>query len=171
MSTATESPQGRRIVLVVGVDLTDVSEHLLMTTQDLVRSASEAQIHVVHVVAPEPLSLRLEEPRGSVGIADRSHIESAQFELHRLRDRLMRSANVRVVMHTPVGGAARELVRIARQVDADVIVVEAHEPKGLPRPLHRSLVGRIAGSAPCSVLAIRRRGSSAPQEARPAPSA
>ena len=159
MVAAKERPTGGRIVLVVGVDLTEISERLLATASDLVRHSREAEIHVVHVVAPESLTMRLEEPLGSVGIANRSHVESAQFLLNRLRDGVLQSADMRVILHTPVGPAARELVRIAREVNADVIVVEAHEHGRRPRVLHRSLVGKLARSAPCSVLAVRRRAS------------
>lgn len=159
MVAAKQRPTRGRIVLVVGVDLTEISERLLATASDLVRHSAEAEIHVVHVVAPESLTMRLEEPLGSVGIADRSHVESAQFLLNRLRDDVLQSAEMRVILHTPVGPAARELVRIAREVNADVIVVEAHEHGRRPIVFHRSLVGKLARSAPCSVLAVRRRAS------------
>jgi nucleotide-binding universal stress UspA family protein len=147
----------RRLVVVVGVDLTDVSEHLMVTARNLVHSARDAELHVVHVVPPEALSLRLAEPLGSFGIADRAQVEAAQWQLQRLCDDIVRAANVRAVVHTPVGSAARELLRIASDVRANVIVVEAHERRGLRRALHRSLVARVARSAPCSVLAIHRR--------------
>jgi nucleotide-binding universal stress UspA family protein len=159
MVTAKKHPTEGRIVLVVGVDLTDISEKLLETASDLVRHSGKAEIHVVHVVAPESLRMRLEEPLGSVGIENRSHIESAQFLLNRLREGVPQSGDLRIRLHTPVGTAARELARIAREVNADVIVVEAHEHGRRPLVLHRSLVGKLARSAPCSVLAVRRRAS------------
>ena len=150
------------LVLVVGVDLTDVSEHLLATAKDLVRFATGVEIHIVHVVAPEPLTMRIEEPVGSFGVIDRAHVESAQFLLRRLRDGLFASSDVSIVVHTPVGTAARELTRIARQVNADVIVVEAHDHKRRFQAPHRSLYGRLVRTAPCSVLAVRRRSAQAP---------
>jgi nucleotide-binding universal stress UspA family protein len=168
MATSKESPASGRIVLVVGVDLTDISEQLLATAKDLVRYALEAEIHVVHVVAPESLAMRLEEPVGSVGIADRAHVESAQFLLRRLRDSVLGPANLRVIVHTPVGAATRELTRIARDVNADVLVVEAHDHKRPPWSLHRSVTGRLAKTAPCSVLAVRRRKPAAAAQPRPA---
>ena len=162
-SIPKESSAKDNLVLVVGVDLTDVSEHLLATAKDLVRFATGVEIHLVHVVTPEPLTMRLEEPIGSFGMVDRAHVESAQFLLRRLRDTLFDSKELSIVVHTPVGAAARELTRIAREVNADVIVVEVHEHRRRLPPAHRSLVGRLARSAPCSVLAVRRRAMHAPR--------
>ena len=53
MSEETKREERRRIVLVVGLDLSDVSEHLLLTARNLVRSVDEAELHLVHVVHPE----------------------------------------------------------------------------------------------------------------------
>ena len=62
------SSEPTRIVLVVGVDLSDVSEHLRLTkARDLVRTVDIAELHVVHVVRPEPLRERLSEPVLSPG--------------------------------------------------------------------------------------------------------
>ena len=47
-----------------------------------------------------------------------------------------------------------ELTRIARETAADIIVVEVHDHP--PRVFHHSVVARIARTAPCSVLAIRK---------------
>jgi nucleotide-binding universal stress UspA family protein len=133
-----------RLVLVVGVDLSEVSPHLLATARSLVRSVDEAELHVVHVVHSESVVQRLSEPPGSVGIADRAQTEAARW------------AAIRVVVHTPVGHPAREINRIASEVGAGIIVIEAHDHPSKPRRLlHRSVIARIARTAPCSVLTVR----------------
>lgn len=144
-----------RLVLVVGVDLSDVSAHLLATARSLVRSVDEAELHVVHVVHSESLVQRLAEPTGSVGLADRAQTESARFELERLCGVIVQGAAIRVVVHTPVGHPAQEINRIASEVGAGIIVIEAHDPSSPRRLLHRSVVARIARTAPCSVLTVR----------------
>jgi nucleotide-binding universal stress UspA family protein len=58
-------------------------------------------------------------------------------------------------IHVPVGPAADTLARVARLVNADVIVIEAHEHTWVHRAFHRSVVARIARNAPCSVLTLR----------------
>lgn len=152
-STAPQSPS--RIVLVVGVDLSEVSEHLLSQARDLVRSVELAELHVVHVVRPESLRERLTEPLNAQGVTTRATSAAAQFELERLCESIVTGSRAKWTVHTPVGHAADELVRIARDLGADVIVVEAHEHSRRPRVFHRSVIGRIAQTAPCSVLTIR----------------
>jgi nucleotide-binding universal stress UspA family protein len=155
------------MVVVVGIDLSDVSEHLLARARDLVRPVDNAELHIVHVV-PQPL-LRLVEPARPTGLSTRAQIEFANQELQRLSGSVVRESRARVVVHTPVGRIADELTRIAREVAADLIVVEVYEHAGLRRVFHHSVVSRIARTAPCSVLAIRdpARAVSKPQVTDP----
>ena len=152
----TEKVEARsRLVLVVGVDLSDISAHLLAISRSLVRSVDEAELHVVHVVPPEPLVQRLAEPAGAQGLVERSQTESARWELQRLCEVIGEGIATRVVVHTPVGHPAKEIIRIASEVGASMIVIEAHDPPMPRRLLHRSVVARIARTAPCSVLTVR----------------
>jgi len=151
----TNTLQPTRIVLVVGVDLSDVSEHLLTRARDLVRSVELAELHVVHVVRPEPLRAWLTEPLHAEGVTTRATTQAAHFELERMCESIVRGSRAKWRVHTPVGQPADQLTRVARSVGADVIVVEAHEHSRRPRVFHRSVIGRIAQTAPCSVLTIR----------------
>lgn len=155
MNEANAPRPPTRIVLVVGVDLSDVSEHLLSQSRDLVRSVELAELHVVHVVRPESLRERLTEPLHAQGVTTRATSAAAHFELERMCESIVSGSRAKWTVHTPVGRTADELTRIARDVGADVIVVEAHEHSQRPRVFHRSVVGRIAQKAPCSVLTIR----------------
>lgn len=151
----SSTPNPTRIVLVVGVDLSDVSEHLLAKARDLVRSVELAELHVVHVVRPESFRERLTEPLHTEGVTTRATTEAAHFELERLCETIVSGSPAKWTVHTPVGRTAHELTRIARDVGADVIVIEAHEHAYRARVFHRSVVGRISQMADCSVLTIR----------------
>jgi nucleotide-binding universal stress UspA family protein len=150
-----------RAVVVVGVDLSDVSEHLLANARDLVRTVDYAELHVVHVIRPESLRERLTEPVGSARTSERAHVESAHWQLQRLCEAIVQGSNAKWFVHTPVGDAADQLMEMARSVRADIIVVEAHERASRSRLFHRSAVARIFQGAPCSVLAIRQRSARA----------
>ena len=157
MKADTENHQPSHLVLVVGVDLTDVSEHLLAQTRALIRPIDSAEVHVVHVVRPGPLRSRLEATLQLDDISAGSQAEHANRELKRLCDALALGPRTRVLVHTPIGNAADEVTRIALDVHADMVVVEAHlrdtsESHRLP---HRCVVARIARTAPCTVLALR----------------
>jgi nucleotide-binding universal stress UspA family protein len=143
------------MVVVVGVDLSDVSEHVLARARDLVRSIDDAELHVVHVVEPQPLRHLFESLRPA-NTGARSDPEPALRELQGFCESSLPGSRERVVLHTPVGRPADELARIALKTAADIIVVEVHEHP--PRVFHHALVARLARIAPCSVLAIRDPG-------------
>jgi nucleotide-binding universal stress UspA family protein len=160
MKADTERPKPSRIVLVVGVDLSDVSEHLLAQTRALIGPVDEAETHVVHVVHPDSFTKRLVHPIHSEDIGARAQAEYANWELRRLCAGLVQCPQNRVFVHVPVGdSAAVELTRIAAEVGADLLVLEAreHDAQEPRRVLHRSVVARIARTAPCTVLTIRKR--------------
>ncbi len=149
-------PEASHIVLVVGVDLSEVSEHLLAKARDLVRSVDMAELHVVHVVRAEPFRERIAEPVLSPeGPGTKALKESARWELERLCRSIVGTSDARWVVHVRVGNAADQLTHVAREVGADVIVIEAHDHTWAHRTFHRSMVARIAKTAPCSVLTIR----------------
>ncbi len=154
MNPDTATKTHRRIVLVVGIDLGPRSAHLLEVARDLARGASETELHVVHVVAPESFGEVLLQPVGSPGIAERTRGQIAAWEIDRLCRATDVGAGAHVVVHTPAGRAVEQLERIAREVEADVIVVQAHDHAGA-RPFHRSTVAALARTAPCSVVTIR----------------
>ncbi len=103
-----------QIVLVVGVDLSAVSEHLLSQARDLVRSVELAELHVVHVVKPEPPHAWLTEPLAE-GETTRILSEAAHQELERMCRSIAGSSPAKWTVHTPVGGAADELTHMWRR--------------------------------------------------------
>ena len=159
--TFAAATEPSRIIVVVGVDFTNVSPHLIHQTAALVRTVDEPEIHVVHVVKPDTGLA----PRGSpcrregrgCGLPRRVCAEVVE----RLCEPLRRVPSAKIVMHTPVGDPAVALARIAEEVAADVLVVEAHAQHGIARVFHRSLVNQLAGIAPCTVLAIRAKSTPA----------
>jgi nucleotide-binding universal stress UspA family protein len=150
------NPEARsHIVVVVGVDLSDVSNHVLARAGDLVRSIDDAQLHVVHVVQPQPILDLLVKPGIRAGMGTHDYAQAVHRQLQGLCDSVLPRSPARVVLHTPVGRPAEELTRIARETAADIVVLEVHDHG--PRLFHHAVVADIARTAPCSVLAIRGR--------------
>ena len=152
MSERIVKEKSKGSVLVVGVDLTDVSEHLLATARQILRDAGEGELHVVHVVPREPFTQRITNPPRSRDPGEIAGVEAAQWELGRLSAALADGSKVRVVTHTPIGDPAYEVVRVAREVGASLVLVETHDDKRL---FHVSVATQIVATAPCSVLTLR----------------
>jgi universal stress protein A len=158
------------LVLVVGVDLSQVSEHLLMTARDLVMLARDAEIHIVHVVEPQAMAATMFDALPIVAPTEPERVRAAQEELDRLCARVAEGINARVIVHVAVGRPSDEITRIADAVGAHVIVVEKHESRGLARVFHRSLAATLAKKAPCSVLTVRARSPADRTSSMPPPS-
>jgi nucleotide-binding universal stress UspA family protein len=156
MNEATQPREPSRIALVVGVDLSEVSEHLLAKTRQLIQPIDDIELHLVHVVHPDPISQRIAHPVQSPDLGANAHAQYAKWELERLCTRVVEGIRgAKVVIHTPIGDAANELRRIATEVGADLVVIEAHDHRGDRRVFHRSFVARLVRSAPCTVLTLR----------------
>jgi nucleotide-binding universal stress UspA family protein len=122
----------------------------------------QAELHLVHVLEPSiyrmleknvtELVLRLEEAvRESVG--------------HRLRELLPEEAYdwSRVVTAVLSGTAHAEILRYAKDVGADLIVVGARGHRNLHEFLVGSTTDRILRQAPCPVLTLRKDAARAPE--------
>jgi len=153
MNEELKNDPPKRMVVVVGIDLSEVSAHLLARARDLVRSIDDADLHLVHVVV-DPLRWAAGPVHPSL-LDTHPQVDLAQEKLHQLSNSVLGTSRAQVFLHTPVGNAADQITRLAREVHADIIVVEMHERSGLQRVFHRSSVPRITQTAPCSVLAIR----------------
>jgi nucleotide-binding universal stress UspA family protein len=151
-----------KMVLVVGVDLSDVSEHLLSNARQQLGSADQGELHVVHVVPRESFMNRISHPSPSPGASEVSGKEAAQWELKRLCSAIADGSSVKVEIHTPVGDAAQEVVRIAREVSANLVLVETHHDEAV---FHISVATQIVHAAPCSVLTLRAAPTAGPKSA------
>jgi nucleotide-binding universal stress UspA family protein len=60
-----------------------------------------------------------------------------------------------MAMHYRDGRADRAIVRLAKEIGADLIVVASHPPSRLERLFGGSMADRIARSAPCPVVVVR----------------
>jgi len=151
--------------IVVGLDFSLHGEDALWFAENLSRANPKATLHLVHVVAP---------PVGVVGVLGApidTHapvsglIERARAELDRICGSVPLWLEGRVVGHVRTGDSAHELTTLARELDADLIVIGTHARTGLGRMFLGSLAENISRHAPCSVLIaheLRPRARSSP---------
>jgi universal stress protein A len=121
----------------------------------MARANKRAELHVVHVVPP---------PVGIVGVTAATPTAASQYvdvmdaaraELEDLCRSEAAELGDRIYGHVRTGEAARELVSLAREVAADLIVIGTHGRKGIGRVLLGSICESVVRHAPCSVLTAR----------------
>ena len=142
--------------IVCATDLTPASKHTLDLALSLAQE-SLARITLLHVVEG---GLGQPVPTVHAWAADelpvnRSVLELAQQELYRAG--LHARPFCRVTERVETGTAGREIVRVAQETAADLIVVGAHASGGFGRLFLGSTANQVLRHAPCPVLIARER--------------
>ena len=139
-----------RFIVVVGIDFTPESERALAVACSIASSMPEAEVHAVHAVAAPVHPFVLEVVAHVDLAADRERLQA-------LCDRYRGYFRVFVVPHLVLDDPEVALPELARERNADLIVIGTHDRTGLERLLLGSVAERIQRRAPCSVLLLRTR--------------
>jgi nucleotide-binding universal stress UspA family protein len=149
--------------IVVGYDGTPPAEHALRRAIEYA-SAFAAKVVVVSVAAPEPVT-DIGAP-GAFGLlpyyafpaGDPEAVAERDEQLwdqHRRRvQALFADADLEIEFAGAAGEPAQELVEVAEQRQAELIVVGTREPNILQRLLGQSVSDAVAHRAHCDVLIV-----------------
>ena len=140
--------------VVVAVDLT---KHSVATAHYAAQIAQcfNASLYVAHVFAPETLY-----EFGSEGAYN--VVDQRRQELGAQLDDLAEQLQKLVPACEPVfllGEAAEQISKLARDVDADLIVTASHHPAFLGRLFNLDKAPKIMHRAPCSVLVYHEKSA------------
>lgn len=138
-----------RTVIVAAADVTSVTDEVLSTSISLARSMPGAELHVVHVIefVPPPDAAVLSTPADIV--------DTGRAFLDRTTKEASARFDGRVVGHLAVGKAAKEILQLAQDLEADIIVVGSHSKKMVERFLMGSVSEQVVRKAHCPVLVAR----------------
>ena len=110
-----------------------------------------ATLHLLHVV---PMLQAFGEPDVEEG-KHTPEEKKAEIELNEIAARHL--AGVNTVIHTCLAsdrGMAHAIIRIAGEIDADLIVMKTHGRKGLSHLLIGSVTEEVLRGSPCAVLTL-----------------
>lgn len=145
--TFAEAPY--RILVSVGND--GLSDPAIAEAIDLARRHVGSELHVVHVVqeqmpAQSGLGIRLLDER----------LQSAPKEVEERLTNVARQVAFagRAIGHVRVGEPARQVLQVATDIEADVIVVGTHQRKALERFFLGSVAEKVVRDAHCPVMVV-----------------
>ncbi len=148
--------QAQPYVAVVGIDYSPNSMHALGEALDLV-SARGGVLHVLHV--EHKTLTEASEPDAAAAAAAETAV---QLVRQRTSDKITELSSrhgalrvAKVIAHYRRGSAAEEIVQLAADVDADLIVVGSHGHRAFERFLVGSVAERTNRLARCPVLTVR----------------
>jgi nucleotide-binding universal stress UspA family protein len=140
--------------IVVPTDFSDCSEQAWALAQRLAR-AFAAELVLVHILAEPPPH---EEGPFSLAQAEKVYEGSRKWVEDSLQAWAAKAQsqglNVRVVLRP--GAPDRELVTLAMDERADLVVIGTHGRGGIDRALLGSVADRVVRTAPCPVLTVRK---------------
>jgi nucleotide-binding universal stress UspA family protein len=144
--------------ILAGYDGTDAAEQALSRSVELAR-AFGAKVTVVSVVAPQPIDIS-----GAFGLTPYSSYEIGHadprtdelvWQQHRERvESYFREAGVASDFVGVVGDPADEIVALAVQLGADLIIVGTRHAGFVERVFAASVSQGVAQRAPCDVLIV-----------------
>jgi nucleotide-binding universal stress UspA family protein len=160
--------------IVVGVDFSEIAQEALHQAFDMaiLRRAESPEVHAVVVVDDGSSGLAIRRPIAAV----KDQLETAQALLNdqvaAIRRFKMEGQPPLPVIPTEVqvrvGDPVEQLISVALESRANLLVIGTHGRRGLRRLVLGSVAERVARAAPCPVLIVRPRDVAA-MEAVPRP--
>ncbi len=146
--------------IVVGFDFSELSERALGEALDIARYRAPAEIHVITITLPEGLLALLDTKEPGPDDITPETVSAAVARLvqdnQQKRGSLgLERISIYVTSGLPPVGPGDLIVELARNVDADLIVVGTHGRKGLKRALLGSVATCVLRGAETSVYVVQ----------------
>lgn len=154
MTAGDETPTLAASTIVVGVDFTEFGERVIEQALEIA-SRHGAALHLVHVTPEAPaLALDMVYPRHEppVDLIEDRLLEKAES----LLDHATLPPPSGAFAHVVAGNVAGEIVSLAADLGADLIVLGTHARPAVRRLLQGSVAEQVVRGARCPVLIIRR---------------
>ena len=113
-----------RSVMVIGVDFSEGSQQAVSVALNLARITRSPDLHLIHVLKHAPLT-GLGDWSGSINEYEKA-VEEARHELDILCAAAIEKFPLRAFAHVRTGEAHREIVQLASDIEADLVVIGTH---------------------------------------------
>jgi len=141
--------------VVVGYDFSHSSAAALHRAVTLASRAPFHVLHVVSVIDPKEAIASIPSYNGIDDMYAARVQEALAAEIQGELDKAEVQTRVHFFVHARVGGAAEEILALARQVGADLIIVGSRGVSGLERLIVGSTAEDIVRDAGCTVEVAR----------------
>ncbi len=113
------------------------------------------EFHVVSVLEPNLLDNPLLLPELAETIAGEDRLAARMLLNYLARELYSGVPHIRVRRYLGAGNPKKEILQLARDLDADLIIMGSHGRSGLQRLLLGSVAGSVVAASPCSTVIIR----------------
>lgn len=152
---APESPANPRFVVLAAVDDSASVHEILRVGERFARSVPGGELHLLHVVEDlPPLVSQVPAPSG-LGVTRAEILGAGRRYVEKLGGEAADEGGVVPANHLAEGHAAKEILRCAADLRADVVVVGSHGRRGIRRMLLGSVAEAVVRAASCPVVVVR----------------
>ena len=146
-----------RLVVLAAIDTSAAASIVVREASAIARVLPESELHLVHVV--ETIAVAAATVGGSPFAlpSTAAMLKDAEEHLRRYLNEADKLADKRVIGHLRLGVPWKEIVQLATDLSADLLVVGTHDYHGLERLLLGSRTDTLVRSAPCAVLVARNK--------------
>jgi nucleotide-binding universal stress UspA family protein len=142
--------------ILVASDLSPVSKGAHATAV-LFAKATRSELMFLHVIEPVSPNVPTEFVQPVVfETMEAENRQRAERQIARLASAARRSG-VRAKTMLLAGPPARQIIRVARTYDADLLVMGTHARRGLAKTMFGSVASYVLTRAPCPVVTVRRK--------------
>jgi nucleotide-binding universal stress UspA family protein len=145
---------GASVVTLAAVEAAESCGHVVDAAARQARDGGATELHLIHVIGAGASTVA---PLGGPAPSFTELVDAAR----ELLDELMMRASVvytgRVVGHVAIGEPWREILQMAANLRADLVVVGTADRTGLSRMFLGSVAARVVRKAQCPVLVARRK--------------
>jgi nucleotide-binding universal stress UspA family protein len=144
MSAATNpaTQVSNKLSVVVGFDFSDADGRAFDQAARIAQRVPHSELHLLHVFDTEPSAARLRDLTGHLRLYVNEKAAASASGL----------GGVTVGIHLRAGKPVREIVQLATEVHADLIVVGSHRGPHLKNWIVGSTAEKLVLGAPCPVL-------------------
>jgi nucleotide-binding universal stress UspA family protein len=142
--------------IVVGFDYSPLAELALGEAAAIAARDGDVVIHVVHVIESRV-------PSSEMAPLEAENVERIRPDIEFALRMAEAPAEQQVFSHIRWGQASSEILALAEEVEADMIIVGTHGRTGLVRLVLGSIAERVVRHATCPVLVMRPRAYAAPE--------
>jgi len=142
-----------RSVMVIGVDFSETAHQAVSVALNLARITRSPDLHLIHVLRHAPLT-GLGDWSGSINQYEKA-VEDARRELDVICAAAIEKFPLRAFAHVRTGEPYREIVQLASDIEADLVVIGTHSRGGVSRLLLGSVAEKVQRLAPCPVLTVK----------------
>jgi len=159
-----------RLVVLAALDDSNAAHEVLRVAANFARMAPGGELHLIHVIEDMPPAVALVPRPVGLGITSAELVAEARQRLDQRAAEAREQFDGRLATHVAAGSAWKQILQLAIDLQADVILVGTHGRAGVKRVLLGSVAECVVRKASCPVIVVREKDYHAfvPPEIEPA---